>query len=98
RWLRVNQLFHSALEREPAQRAAFLDQACADDQELRREVESLIGSSENSDSFIDAPGFGTKVQLLDDERLQRMILGVSHATVERDLTVAKAWLRREMSR
>jgi eukaryotic-like serine/threonine-protein kinase len=68
RWLRVNELFHSALEREPAQRAAFLDQACADDPELRKEVESLIGSNENSDSFIDPPGFGAAVQLLAEER------------------------------
>src|SRR5262245_7981872 len=67
RWQRVNELFHSALEREPAQRAAFLDQACADDPEMRKEVESLIGSNENSDSFIDAPGLGAADQLLDDE-------------------------------
>jgi serine/threonine protein kinase len=67
RWQRINELFHCALEREPAERAAFLDQACADDQELRREVESLIGSNENSDSFIDAPEFGAAAQLLDDE-------------------------------
>src|SRR4030095_14383101 len=66
RWQRVNELFHCALERQPAQRAAFLDQACAGDQELRKEVESLIGSNENSDSFIDASGFGAAVQLLDD--------------------------------
>src|SRR5215510_7235453 len=67
RWQRVNELFHCALEREPAQRVAFLDQACGEDPELRKEVESLIGSNENSDSFIDAPGFGAAVQLLDDE-------------------------------
>jgi Tol biopolymer transport system component len=67
RWQQVKELFHSALEREPAQRAAFLDLACAGDQELRKEVESLIGSNKNSDSFIEAPGFGAVAQLLAEE-------------------------------
>ena len=67
RWQRVNELFHCALEREPTQRAAFLDQACADDPELRKEVESLIGSNENSESFIEAPGFGAAAQLLAEQ-------------------------------
>jgi eukaryotic-like serine/threonine-protein kinase len=67
RWEQVNELFHSALEREPAQRPAFLDQVCADDQELRKEVESLICSNENPDSFIDGPGFGGAAQLLAEE-------------------------------
>ncbi len=46
RWGQVNEVFHSALKRRPAERAAFLDQACDGDQELRKEVESLIGSHE----------------------------------------------------
>jgi eukaryotic-like serine/threonine-protein kinase len=57
RWHKVKELFHSALEREPSQRTAFLDQACAGDEELRKEVESLIASHEETGSFIDAPAF-----------------------------------------
>ena len=67
RWQQVNELFHSALEREPSQRAAFLNQACAGDHELRKEVESLIGSHENTGSFINAPGIGAAAQLLAEE-------------------------------
>ena len=67
RWQQVNEIFHSALEREPARRAAFIDQACADDHELRKEVVSLIRSHENTDSFIDAPGFGAAAQLLAED-------------------------------
>ena len=55
RWQQIDQLFHSALEREPGARAAFLAQACSGDEALRREVESLIGSHEQSNSFIEAP-------------------------------------------
>jgi eukaryotic-like serine/threonine-protein kinase len=68
RWKQVNELFHSAVEREPAHRAAFLDQACADDQELRREVESLIRSHEDTNSFIDAPAFEASTQLFAEEK------------------------------
>jgi eukaryotic-like serine/threonine-protein kinase len=42
RWRQVDQLFHSALEREPEERAAFLDEACSGDAELRLEIESLV--------------------------------------------------------
>ena len=41
-WQRIEKLFQSALELEPAHRAAFLAQACGDDEALRHEVESLL--------------------------------------------------------
>ncbi|MCI0489281.1 MAG: hypothetical protein L0229_22030 [Blastocatellia bacterium] len=42
RWQQIEELFHAAADRAPDERTAFLDQACADDPELRREVESLL--------------------------------------------------------
>ena len=41
-WERVRGVLEEALEREPHRRAAYLDQVCADEPEIRREVESLI--------------------------------------------------------
>jgi hypothetical protein len=38
-WKRIEQLYHAALERDSGAREGFLAQACADDDELRREVE-----------------------------------------------------------
>ncbi len=49
RWQKLDRLFHSALERQPEERAAFLDEACAGDQQLRREVEALIAANERND-------------------------------------------------
>ena len=43
RWERINELFGFALEREPAQRSAYLREACGGDETLRAEVESLLG-------------------------------------------------------
>jgi eukaryotic-like serine/threonine-protein kinase len=55
RWAEVEQLYHAALEHEPAARAAFLDAACAGDAELRREVAGLLAYDDPEASFIKAP-------------------------------------------
>src|SRR6266550_1736592 len=57
RWQQIKILLQSALEREPNQRAAFLAEACADDESLRSDVESFIGSYEQAGDFIEAPAF-----------------------------------------
>ena len=60
-------LFHSAMERNPEERAAFLDQACAGDQELRREVEGLVAASEQAGSFIEGPALEVEARSLAGE-------------------------------
>src|SRR5438093_2486294 len=42
RWRQVADVYEAVLEREPTTRGAFLAQACRDDADLRREVESLL--------------------------------------------------------
>ena len=51
----LDKLFHSALEREPQERAEFLDDACAGDETLRRRVEALLTAHEETGSFIESP-------------------------------------------
>ncbi len=52
----LDSLFEAALEIESAQeRAAFLDQSCGHDTELRREVERLLTSDQQAGSFLDKP-------------------------------------------
>ncbi len=46
RWQRVQQLFASALELEAGRRAAYLEEKCAEDSELRHEVLSLLEKAE----------------------------------------------------
>ena len=45
RWTRVKGLFQQALDRRPAERQRFVDEACGTDGELRREVESLLAAT-----------------------------------------------------
>lgn len=51
RWKQVEDLYHAALERAPDEREALLTSACADDLELRREVESLLENSKTNRFF-----------------------------------------------
>src|SRR6516225_1679905 len=64
RWRQVEQLFRSALEVEEVRRAAFLEQACAGDEDLRREVESLLAHHKDAGSFIESPALEMAAQAL----------------------------------
>src|ERR1700722_14815968 len=48
-WQRVKEVLAGALEREPGDRPAYLDQACSDNS-LRKEVESLLAAIEKEDN------------------------------------------------
>src|SRR5262245_14495677 len=55
----IDSLFCSAIEIEaPDRRAAFLEQACGDDQELKRQVERLLHAHFHGGSILDAPALG----------------------------------------
>lgn len=55
RWQQVKAIFNAAHERAPADRAAFLAEACAGDEALRREVESLLAADEREGDFMNQP-------------------------------------------
>jgi serine/threonine-protein kinase len=50
---RLESLFAAALQEPPAGRAAYLDQACADDPGLRQRVEALLRAQEAAGSFLE---------------------------------------------
>jgi serine/threonine-protein kinase len=68
RWKKVNDLFQSAVERAPGDRASFLDEACHGDEGLRREVGSLLTSHERSENFIELPAFQVAPELVTNDR------------------------------
>jgi len=53
KWDQVKELFTLALEREPGERHGFLRQACGDDDSLRAEIESLLASFDDSETFLE---------------------------------------------
>ncbi len=56
RWKRVEEIYHAVSERKPEERAAFLAEACAGDEELRREVESLLAQP-SAEGLLDRPAW-----------------------------------------
>ena len=56
RWRRVEEIYQAAAERKPEERAAFLAMACAGDEDLRREVESLLAQP-SADGMLDRPAW-----------------------------------------
>ena len=73
RWQQIEELFHSVAGRPAAERAAFLDGVCADDESLRAEIERLLSSHDDGGSFINAPAFAVAAGMIADERTQTMI-------------------------
>jgi serine/threonine protein kinase len=51
----ISQVYQAALHKEAEQRLAFLTQACGGDEELRREVESLLAYQQQDQSFLSSP-------------------------------------------
>ncbi|HEU4714966.1 MAG TPA: serine/threonine-protein kinase [Pyrinomonadaceae bacterium] len=64
RWQRIDELFEAALERDSQDRAAFLDKACGDDQQLRREVEKMLRIDEQATEFIQTDAFAVAAKLI----------------------------------
>lgn len=54
-WQKIDRVLQSALELERDARGSFLDEACAGDATLRREVESFIVAHEQASGFIETP-------------------------------------------
>jgi serine/threonine protein kinase len=55
RWRQIEQLYHSARERDPGQRPAYLSEVCGGDEDLRREIESLLAQDASRDCVLDRP-------------------------------------------
>src|SRR5882672_10928164 len=60
RWQEIDRIFAAALELEREEREAFLNRACAGDEQLRKEVESLI-ARDIPESFVGGPEEATRV-------------------------------------
>jgi len=55
RWKKVESLLQSALDRDPRERDRFLQDACAGDEDLEREVRSLLACAERPGDFLRNP-------------------------------------------
>lgn len=79
----VDVLFHQALSHPPEARAAFLAEACAGDEALRREVAALLAYDHPTDSFLEAPALALAARKLTDESAADQSSGSSDASTVR---------------
>ncbi len=87
RWQQIDRVMDAALERGPGERAAFLDEACAGDAELRREVESLLRAHERAGSFIEEPPADAARELLGGETAALVGRQIGHYQITASLGV-----------
>jgi serine/threonine-protein kinase len=72
-WERIERLYHAALERAQTERAAFLAEACEGDEDLRREVESLLRFDRRAEHFIESPALEVAARALPRAREETLI-------------------------
>ncbi len=60
RWQEVKRVLDEALDQPPAERQAFLLEACGEDRLLRRQVESFLETDEESTDFLVRPIFALR--------------------------------------
>jgi len=56
------------MDRAPAERAVFVSDACAGDEQLRQEVESLMSSDGRSGTFLDSPAYEAAAEMIVDDK------------------------------
>jgi eukaryotic-like serine/threonine-protein kinase len=86
RWQQVKEIFETALERAPDERPAFLDQACDGDEPLRREVQSLLASYEEGESFMERPAVALAAETLAGSQGESLVgQTIGHYQVTREI-------------
>jgi eukaryotic-like serine/threonine-protein kinase len=102
RWDHIAQIYQTAAELPPTERAAYLLEACGDDVALRSEVESLLAQA-GASILIDRPVWEAAAQVLDDNpavdpgtvigpfRVESLIAegGMGHVYRARDTTLQR---------
>src|SRR6266446_7084611 len=71
---KLEEIYSAALQRDASQRAEFVRHACAGNEDLRRELESLLGYDEKVGGFLETPAIGVVAWSMADQ-LERSLVG-----------------------
>jgi serine/threonine protein kinase len=70
----IEETFHAALQLSPDERSKYLAEVCANDPELRGEVESLLAETEHDGNFMEQPAGGLSLKLVPQPSLEGRVL------------------------
>jgi eukaryotic-like serine/threonine-protein kinase len=68
RWQQIKRLYNSALEIDPGRREAFLAEACAGDESLRKEIERLLARQAEAEDLLGKPALEVAARALAQDR------------------------------
>jgi Protein kinase domain/Domain of unknown function (DUF4384) len=83
-WVRIQEIYNSALRLPPAERSAFVDRECHGDPALANEVNELLKAHESSGDFLESPLFemGLKAILDSEDELIGTIVGDRYRVIQ----------------
>lgn len=73
RWQKINEVFQSAVELDSVEQEDFLKKACADDESLRQQVETLLAANADAGTFIAGNAANDVAHLLTNETEPNLI-------------------------
>ncbi|MBX7174091.1 MAG: protein kinase, partial [Pyrinomonadaceae bacterium] len=87
-WTDLKDIFAEASEMDQSQRAEYLDKVCQNNPDLRKEVESLLISFDQSNDFIEKPAFAAN-KILSWERVSEILNQVLEKPTDQRSVYAK---------
>ena len=78
RWNQIDKLLDAVLELPRAKRAAFLDEACAGDEELHKELDALLASDDGASRFLEQPALELAAKELVDKKESMLGQSIGH--------------------
>ena len=88
-WRRVEELCQRALELDVSRRAEFLQSVCGGDEELRREVESLLAHEKSAVQFMESPAVEVAGRILANEAPRESGKNLTGSTVSHYRVIEK---------
>src|SRR6185295_5681964 len=85
RWEQIKGIFEAVIDLEPADRVAFLNSNCSDDESLRRDVEVLLSSDDHGWELLERPAYEAAAELLEEQQALTPGDEVGHYEVIRQL-------------
>ena len=82
---KIEEIYHAALELPPAERESFIKESCGEDEELRRELETLLAVKRSSNNFFDTPPLSLAAEMFSQKDRHANLAGkeISHYKIIR---------------